>query len=88
MSISESEGNANLSRNDINALKSLNTLWKRIPIDNACGEISELISQVMYCKNDNDNSDNDWSDVRFILDYLFFILIYYSIRLKLQWIIM
>lgn len=51
----------NIGRNDRSAIKGLNSLWKRIPVDSACDNVIDLVTQIQHCKQYEPNGD--WNSV-------------------------
>ncbi|TIA83137.1 hypothetical protein E3P89_01253 [Wallemia ichthyophaga] len=49
----------NIGRNDRSSIKSLNSLWKRLPTDAACDNVIDLVTQIQYCKQYEPNGDWD-----------------------------
>ncbi|TIC04649.1 hypothetical protein E3Q17_00331 [Wallemia mellicola] len=51
----EYDKDADIGRNDRNSIRSLNSLWKRVPIDAASENVVDLITQIQYCKRYDPN---------------------------------
>lgn len=54
-----------IGRNDRNAIRSLNSTWKRVPIDTASENVVDLITQIQHCKRYDSNGG--WEHVCGIL---------------------
>ncbi|TIA93643.1 hypothetical protein E3P99_00097 [Wallemia hederae] len=46
-----------LGRNERAGIKALHLLWKRVPLDSACENVTDLIAQIQHCKQYEPNGD-------------------------------